>query len=128
MNRHVEQVAGTGFVFVLPPAPAGLVPVQKPLAAKVARLAESSRLHQVSHVAHRRSEAVRERGHVPHAFVTCSAVHLGRLLEVQAERFFAHDVLTVLDTGQRLLAMDEIRRRHDDRIDVRVGRDVLVVR
>ena len=43
VNRHVEQVAGSGPPFQLPPAPARLGQIEKPLAAEVPRRPERPR-------------------------------------------------------------------------------------
>ncbi len=64
MNRHVEQVTRPGQVFVLPPAPARLRPVEEPLAAEVPDLAKGSGLHEVPQVPHRRGKPVGERRHM----------------------------------------------------------------
>ena len=64
MNRHVEEVTRAGGVFVLTPAPTGFRPIEEALAAEVARFADRTGLQQVAQVAHRRSKAIREGGHV----------------------------------------------------------------
>jgi len=62
------------------------------------------------------------------ALVASGSVHLGRVSEVEPQRFLAHHVLSPGDAGQRDLFVREIRRGNDHRIDIGVVRDLLVTR
>ena len=114
-------------VFVLPPAPTRLGPIEKPLAAKVPQLAERPALGQMPHVPHRRGEAIRERRHVDDFRVAAGVVHRPHFAGVQPQRLLAHHVLAVPGGGERDRFVREIRRGDDDRIDVRIGADRLEV-
>src|SRR5690606_27768483 len=76
VDRHIKQVAGSGRVLVLPPAPTRFGPVEKPLTAEVPQFAQASARDQMPQVPHRWSEAIGKRRHVDELLVAAGVVHL----------------------------------------------------
>lgn len=124
---HVVNVASTGRLFVLPPAPAGLRPVLEPLATEVAKFAQLATLRQVREVAERRRETVGEGSHVLDTLLRRSLVHLDGLLGVEAQWLLRKDVLASCDGIEADLVVRVIRRRNHHSVDLRIGEHLLVV-
>ena len=55
-------------------------------------------------------------------------VHLGRIGKVEAQRLLAHHMLAAGNAGQRDLLVREVGRRNDDRVDVGIVGDLLIIR
>ena len=84
----------------------------------MAQLPQCAACGQMPHIAHRRGEAVGEGRHVDDFGVACRMVHRPHLVRIESKRLFAHDVLAMGCGGERHLAMGEIWRGDDHRVDV----------
>ena len=81
-------------------------------------------MEEVFHVAHGRSEAIGEGGHVSDACIARRAVHFGGFGEVESEWFFAHDVFAMANAFECLFAVDEVGSGDDDGIDIGISSEL----
>ena len=126
VDRHVEQVTSAGAGLELSPAPTGFGPVEEALAAEVTGHSECAGVDEMPEVAHRGGEAVGEGGHVADVVPLRFEEHLAGFGEVEAQRFFAHDMLAGANAGESDGAMTVVGGGDDDGVDVGIGGDLFV--